>query len=229
MSDNNLTRRAIVLNFMDMMKQFLTAMREVFPDCPKVVAYDTAFTLRTIGKTPDIMEEMGVEAMREYHIVMAPWYARCTRRDERLLQENIEFLTNLDMPAKWNNTMHPETKEAIWEYINQLNNFCCLMSWTHDLMPANIMSVITSNASEMAEKIKSGEMSMSDINVMDLSQKIMASIDAQDLEDLGSRLHAGNGLDITSIYAMLNNMIPRGVADTTGVSALLSSMIPSSN
>ena len=176
-----LTSRAIVLNFMDMMKQFLSALREVFPECPKVMGYDVAFTLKTSGMTPVQMEVLGEEAMCAYHEVMSPWYTRCTRRDESLLREQNEFLFELDLPAKWNAGMHPDTKSAIWEYINQLNNFCCLMSWTRDVVPPNIMTAITTNASEMAEKIKSGEMRMSDFNVMDLSQKIMGSVDPHEL------------------------------------------------
>ena len=149
-----LTSRAIVLNFMDMMKQFLSALREVFPECPKVMGYDVAFTLKTSGMTPVQMEVLGEEAMCAYHEVMSPWYTRCTRRDESLLREQNEFLFELDLPAKWNAGMHPDTKSAIWESINQLNNFCCLMSWTRDVVPPNIMTAITTTASEMAEKIK---------------------------------------------------------------------------
>lgn len=228
-SPETLTQRAIVLNFLDMMKQFLGALREVFPECPKIVSYDVAFTLNTAGKTPDQMEELGLTAMGEYHEVMSPWYNRCSRRDVGLLRENIKFMTNLDLASKWNAGMHPDTKDTIWEYINQLNNFCCLMSWTRDVLPPNIMSAITSNASEMAEKIKSGEMRMSDFNVMDLSQKIMGSVDPSELEALGASLQSGtSGVDIGSVYTMLNNMLPRGdEAGGMDVSALLSSMLPS--
>ena len=84
------------------------------------------------------------------------------------------------------------------------------MNWTYDLMPPTIMNVITSNATEMAEKIRAGDMTLNDINVMDLSQKIMDSIDTRELEELGSRLQTGNTIDIASIYSMLNNMMPQG-------------------
>jgi hypothetical protein len=227
----DLTSRALVLNFMDMMKQFLCALREVFPECPKVMAYDVAFTLKTSGKTPEEMDEMGMEAMRAYHTVMSPWYTRCTRRDESLVNEHIEFMEQLDLGTKWRDNMHPDTKDAIWEYINQLNNFCCLMSWTHDVLPPNIMSVITSNATEVADKIKSGQLKMSDLNVMDLSQKIMGAVDPAELEQLGQSLQSGDGVDLGSVYTMLNNMAPKGEdAQNMGgmdMGGLLSSMLPS--
>jgi len=211
---------------MDMMKQFLGALREVFPECPRVMAYDVGFTLKTSGKTPEAMDELGTEAMAAYHTVMSPWYTRCSRRDDSLVSEEIEFLEELGLGSKWGG-MHPDTKDAVWEYINQLNNFCCLMSWTRDVLPPNIMSAITSNATEVAEKIKSGEMRMSDLNVMDLSQKIMGSVDPAELEKLGQSLQSGEGVDIGSVYTMLTNMVPSGDGDGVDMGALLSSMIPS--
>ena len=228
MSEEVMTSRAIVLNFMDMMKQFLSALREVYPECSKVVGYDVAFTLKTSGKTIEQMETLGIEAMEEYHKVMEPYYARCTRRDESLIRENIEFLDALDLPRKWNSDMHPETKDAIWEFIIQLNNFCCLNSWTRNIVPAPLMSVITSNATEMANKIKSGEMKMSDFNVMQLSQQIMESVDARDLEALGASLQAGNGFDIGSMYTMLTSMMSATESsESHDIGSLLRSMIPS--
>jgi hypothetical protein len=229
MDSEGLTLRTITLNFMDMMKQFLTALREVFPECPKVVAYDVAFTMKTAGKSLEQMEDLGVEAMEKYHEVMSPWYVRCTRRDETLLGERIEFLDELDLASKWGADMHPDTKDTIWEYINQLNNFCCLASWTRDIVPPNIMSTITSNATEMAEKIKSGEMTMSDFNIMDLSRKIMGSVDPEELEQLGQSLQAGRGFDIGSMYAMVSNMMPETECGGVSIGSMLNSMLSSSS
>jgi hypothetical protein len=218
---------------MDMMKQFLGALREVFPECPKVMAFDVAFTLSTSGKTPEEMDALGVDAMREYHTVMSPWYTRCSRRDESLVNEEIEFMQKLDLGSKWRDGLHPDTKDTVWEYINQLNNFCCLMNWTRDVLPPNIMSAITSNASEVAEKIKAGELRMSELNVMELSQKIMGSVDESELEALGQSLQSGNGIDLGSVCTMLNNMVPKGEEGLglggggVDMGALLGSMLPS--
>ena len=115
---STLTSRAISLNFMDMMKQYLSALREVYPECARVVAYDVAFTLQTSGKTAEQMEVLGDEAMQEYHAIMAPWYSRCTRRDETLLDEDIEFLTNLDSLLR---RRSPENLQ-IGIYSNEINS-----------------------------------------------------------------------------------------------------------
>jgi len=219
----SLTSRAITLNFMDMMKQFLSAMREVFPTCPKVLAYDVGFTLKTSGKTSAQMEEIGAEAMSGYHEVMSPWYTRCARRDESLLVERISFLEELGLDEKWGD-LTADTKDAIWDYITQLNNFCCLMSWTRDIVPPNIMTAITSNATEMADRIRSGEMKMSDFNVMDLSERIMGSVDPAELELLGQTLQSGGGVDIGSMFTMLSSMSPRD--EGVDIGAMLSSMLP---
>lgn len=210
-----------------MMKQFLDAMREVFPECPYVIAYNVGFTLKTSGKTSDEMEELGNEAMQRYHETMSPWYARCTRRDETLLHERIEFLDELDLQTKWADNLHPATKDAIWDYINELNNFCCLMSWTRDIVPPNIMTAITSSATQMASKIRSGEMSMRDFNVMDLSQSIMGSVDPAELEQMGSALQSGN-VDISSVFSMLTNMMPADSPDGVDIGSILSTMLPTS-
>ncbi len=226
MDASALSTRSIALGFMDMMKQFLGAMREVFPECVRVMAYDAGFTLKTSGKTSEQLEELGMEAMREYHETMNPWYGRCTRRDESLLRENIEFLSELGMQAKWNAGMHPDTKATIWEYINKLNNSCCLLNWTHDILPPNIMSVITANATEMADKIKTGEMTMSDFNVMELSQKILGSVDPAELEQLSETLQRDGGVDISNMYSMLTNMSTDESVGAVDMSSLLRSILP---
>ena len=211
-----------------MMQQFLSALREVFSDCLKITGYEAAFALQMRNKSAEQLEAIGLDAMAEYHRVMSPWYARCSQRDETLLQERIEFLDKLDLAAKWHAGIHADTKSAIWEYINQLNNFCCLMTWTQDMMPPSIMAAITSNASQLASKLKTGEMTMQDFNVMELSQSILASVDAGELEQLGARIQSSDGLDIGNMCTMLSSMMPanNGEAGGFNLSALLGSLAP---
>ena len=70
---------------------------------------------------------------------------------------------------------------------------------------------------------------MSDFNVMDLSQKIMGSVDPHELEQLGQSLQSGN-IDIGSMYTMLSNMISfeseGDGEDGMDIGSMLSSMLP---
>ena len=82
MSDNELL-------FVTTMDEYLTALRDVYPDCIKVVGYQVAFRTRVKNKSEEQRRSLGRSAMEEYRQVMQPWYSRCSDKDETLINENI--------------------------------------------------------------------------------------------------------------------------------------------
>jgi hypothetical protein len=103
--------------FLDMMLQFLQSLSTAFPTCVHVERYFKAFKLGMHGM---VTADMRARCVREYVDVMAPYFDRCTQRDESLLGEDILFLSRLSLPLKWG-VMDAETKDVVWLYINELN------------------------------------------------------------------------------------------------------------
>jgi hypothetical protein len=119
---------SLLHGFGDIMMDFMGALEEVFPTCLKVKAYRAAFALR-LSQCPDdaAKETLLQDAVRQYHEVLLPYYARVAARDDALMTtEPIDLMRNIDMGVKWTPALHPDTKNTIWEWISRLNEYAYL-------------------------------------------------------------------------------------------------------
>lgn len=192
------SRPSIVAAFIDMMQQFLTALSEVFPECTKVARYKVALevSLATGG------DSVRTEAIEAYHTSMSPYYSRCLARDDTLLQENIELMRNIDMPRKWTPELHPDTKEAIWEYIKKLNEFANIYSM-YSRIPTGMLTSIETLAQTLAAQIGDGSMSLRDLNMQTMSSQIMSALNPADIQEFAHRMQSG---DLTSMMENVSTM-----------------------
>lgn len=208
--------------FMSKMQEFLTALSQAYPDCLKVKGYELAFRTQTKRKSEDQLREMGVDAVKTYRQVMEPWYERCINRDEALVGENIKFLNDLNLPSKWT-TMDSDTKDAVWEFIIQLNYLCggpepreeevqlpdmppevtqCL-----NIMPEGIKKNIMDISQQYSSKIHSGEMKLTDLNIFEMAQNINNSIDPTEMEKFRESIQSGEvSVDRSTVTTMLAQM-----------------------
>ena len=205
------TLDTISVNFLDMMGQFLTALKDVYPECPKLLVAASAFAAKTHNQPHDTMVQLGQKGMATYHAAMAPFYDRCATRDESIILEPIPFLDDLGLRDKWNDNMHANTKDTIWEYITHLNNFACLGKWTRDVIPRKLMNTISQSASQLAADLQENGKSLSDVNIFQVSSNILASVDPQELQQLGASLNDGSiGMDVRTMQSMLGGLLPGG-------------------
>jgi len=211
------------LHFMSKMREFLTALSQTYPECLNVRGYELAFNAKTKRKSESQMRELGVDAVQTYRQVMEPWFERCLIRDESLLGENIKFLNDLNLPSKWT-TMDLDTKEAVWEFIIQLNYFCggpepqeqqeevapeMPPEVTHclNIMPDGIKKNIMDISQQYSSKIHSGEMKLSDLNIFEMAKNINNSIDPTDLETFRESIRSGEvSVDQSTVTTMLAQM-----------------------
>jgi len=195
----------IAVHFMDMMGQFLDALHDVYPECLKVIAYRLAFRTQLSSDREQLVEQ-GEEAMQMYHDAMHTWYTRCTAKDEGLLSEDIEFLHDLGMYHKWT-AMEADTKEAIWDYINHLNRFCCSRFIQREMPPA-VMNAFTSLTRSYTDKILANELSLADLTPESMTEQLVGMLSESEVEELTrySNTIAENELDSASLLKILSGV-----------------------
>jgi hypothetical protein len=199
---------SVVDAFLDMLEQYFEALEEVFPECLKVKQYKIGLSVR-LARCEDSAEHrvVGREAIMSYHESMGPYYQRCLSKDESLLQEDIEIMNNLGMQEKWTGDLHPQTKDAIWEYITKLNEFSNIYSMYANV-PCGMMNSIETMATSIAGRIGNGDMSLSDLNLQEMSAEVMHAIDPNELQEFAQTLQNGNVMEnVTSMYSMMSSMM----------------------
>jgi hypothetical protein len=184
----------VVGQFTDMLTQFFEAMSDTFPECPHVQIYSAGWSVKL--ESVDSGEEklaLGVEAIVGYHESMEPYYARCTSRDTSMMGEDIEFMQNLALNEKWSGGLHPETEEAVWCFLDKLNEY----SNIYDVMssiPGGMMGSVEGMALSVAHRIQHGEMSLANMDLTTLTQEIMSSISESDMAEFIETIKSGKGI-----------------------------------
>lgn len=195
--------------FLDLLQQFLEAMEEVFPECLKVKQYKLGLSMRVLqcgGREADL-RVVSKEALEAFHESMMPYYARVMQKDETLLHEQIDLMSNIDLPGKWTPELDADTKEAIWEYIQKL----CEQSNIYSMyvrVPSNMMTRIESMAHTLASQINQGDMSLSDLNIQQVSEQVLSSLSQDDLAAFAQNLQGSNMMEnVSNMYSMMSSML----------------------
>jgi hypothetical protein len=199
----------MIHSFVDMMSQFLSALGETFPTCIRVQGYRIGWEtqITDAGNNEAAVLTLGRDAITTYHASMEPFYARCGSRDTSLLSEDIDLLHNMGLKAKWDAGMHPATEDAIWAYINKLNEFANLYAM-YSSIPTGMMGSIETMAKGLAGQITGGQMSFSDLNLGELSQQVMAAINPADMQQFVQVVQSGRGLgNVNVMMSMVSNLM----------------------
>jgi len=222
------------LYFMQTMREFLTAMSEVYPECISVRGYALAFRTQTARKSEDQIRELGTEAIRTFKAVMEPWFQRCCEHDESLLGENIKFLKDLKLPDKWP-TMDRGTKASVWQFIIQLNHMCggpapqeeqvtesiefpdipMLAPYT-DSLPDGVKKQIMDMSQDFVEKMGTGE--MESINLMEMTTALKNAMTPEDVLTFHNNLTSNNvTVNVGELMSTLQQMPVPGGVDIAGL------------
>ena len=209
-------------HFLDMMDQFLGALAEVFAECMAIQGYKTLFTFRiTQNSRAGERQKHGTELVIKWHQQMSPYYAMVRNRDERIiLADDLEILQAVRIAEKWTPDLHPETKNAIWEYLTKLNELAHMHNM-YQTVPTNMLGSIEGLAANLAAKVESGEMALSDLNFATLSQQVMQNIKPEDLQQFAEQIQANGGAEaqlqnMGQMYTSMTAMLTGGAGDVMG-------------
>jgi hypothetical protein len=128
--------------FNDMMEQFITDLARTFPEEKGIKKYHASFDI--VRKTnPRKCVEKFMEAI-------GPYVSQITSKDDSFLNENVGFLTDINLKTHWTPELSPNTKDAIWQYLQTLY----MLGTTITSIPADTLSMIERVALQCAEQMQ---------------------------------------------------------------------------
>lgn len=206
---NTDVNETMVLSFTNMMTQFLDAMSEVFPECPKVAFYRLGWvaTMEDCKTNRTELIKTGKQAIESYVKSMSPYFSMCLSRNAAILNEDIDIMNNIGMREKWTDDLDEETKATFWQYIQHLNEFAHMHQMCNAL-PSNAVNIAQQMAQDIAGKIESGDMAMSDISLSNLVTEVGARVNPSEI---------ASGMDVDAL------------GDPSMVCAMMASMMRSMN
>ena len=137
---------ASVQAFNSVMDEFLSELKETFPEEKKLKVYYNSFLSLKKVNPRKILELFMKNA--------TPHGSLITTRDERLFTENEDIIPDVQLSKLWNSELDDETKNAIWQYLNTLY----VLGTTISSLPSNLLSTIEGVAEQCASQMSEDDM-----------------------------------------------------------------------
>uniref|UniRef100_A0A6C0BPC9 Uncharacterized protein n=1 Tax=viral metagenome TaxID=1070528 RepID=A0A6C0BPC9_9ZZZZ len=189
------------------LKTFVNELCETFPECPDL------FVL--LGAVDAKISEDEYSVLETFLGEIEPHTEALTNMDENFfLNSDIDFLKKLGVKQYWTPDLEPETKQAIWQYLQTL----LVMGKTIKSVPPEMLRMLENYATKITAQMDNGEI---DPNSMDLQTLGMGAI--QHMQGNGA---AGSGTSATPEGGMFSNVFQNITPEEQAHLAQLSNTIP---
>ncbi|MBP02095.1 MAG: hypothetical protein CMM25_04750 [Rhodospirillaceae bacterium] len=132
-----------VHSFIGTMRQFLDELLEVFPEIKKVHECKAKFILLEVSSPRTIVDTF----MKN----VTPFKELVQKRDDKLFSDNkCKFLKDINATSFWNDELSPNTKKAIWDYMNTLY----MMGITIQNLPEDLLETMETFAEKMSKTLE---------------------------------------------------------------------------
>lgn len=137
-----------VSSFNAMLEQFISELKECFPNEKKIAVYANSFEL--------LKKSNPRKCMTTFMDVVSPYKDRINAQDETLMfDDSIELVKELNLSGIWQSEACTEnTKQAIWSHLKTL----IIFGDTLQVIPSGLMSGIEKLASEYANQMDESQM-----------------------------------------------------------------------
>jgi hypothetical protein len=191
-------------------KQFLEALCEVWPECSQLRSKKLEFEMACVHGPEALCVENRKKLILNYYSEMSPHFARCTSKDDALMrdqavQDGIPFLKPMCFYTKWTEDLHDETKDNVWEYLNNMNRYANLYH-LYAQVPSTMLGKIENMATTIASQLEHGQMDLKDLNLHQLGQNVMQGLDEGELQQFAQNM-SSNMQDMNGLCGMLGSML----------------------
>ena len=179
--------------FTDILCQFLEACLEVWPEDTTISDYKLKLDLSVNQAVSPSLKKAAMEkVIHAYHKCLTPYYDRCNRKDPTVFTETtIEMFEEVGLRQKWlDENIDEDTREAVWEYVLELNRYAQLYSGLFSQIPSNTLGKIQETAMKMATKIQAGQLNLADVDLNQLGESVVQDLDPKELEEFTSNVMA---------------------------------------
>jgi len=169
---------SIVLDqFHDTLRKFLNALVEVWDDCRVTSSYQQEY-LQMYSKT----EFSKKEIIKRWHETMSPFYEDCSKHDTtKFFEAELGLLDDIDFKGKYEDIKDNQVSiDAFWSYIVALNRDASMYCG----VSSNMMSKVEKSAFDIYNKIQSGQLKKSDLNLFALGEQVANQLGEDDISQL---------------------------------------------
>jgi hypothetical protein len=183
MSAQEDVKHAAIDRFISLEGQFLSALGEVFPECPRLKSYTLQFQ---ISSNLQSQREQRIQEWIEY---MVPLASAVAAKDATVVMQNKNFPIDIDIEKKYNDAdVDDATREVTWQYLNELTNLAMSFS-IYNSVPDQMLSKITAMAEGLAENMQQGGGGL-DLN--QIQQQVSSMISPQEMEEFGRQMQSAD-------------------------------------
>lgn len=207
-------------NFCDLMRQFLTALETVFPECTETKKCTLKFQIGVVHASPKQARQTKKTMITSWHEHMSEHYDGCAKKDPAVIHSlsKQSFLKDIDLWSKWNDDrLDSGTQDCIWEYMQGLNRFC-QMHVVYNSVPTNLETQIMGAAKELTTKMQessggaaepeaaaaaaSASLMSNPANLFQMGQRIASKMKPSELNAFASNMMSNIG----TITALCNSI-----------------------
>ena len=139
------------------LKKFMVELCETFPDCPELFVLVAAIDAMILEDPKSVMKKFMDE--------MNPFAAALQRRDDNVfLKEEVDFLKRLNLKKFWTPELEPETKQAIWDYLQHL----LVMANTISSVPPQLLRALEKYSEKITASIPDGQDPTQNVNMFEI-------------------------------------------------------------
>jgi hypothetical protein len=205
-------------NYLD---TFLKALCETFPECVEMM------TLRDAVEA--MLDEDEYSVMNKFLEEMEPHIDALTERNETaFFGANIDFLNQMGVQKYWTPDLEEETKDAIWNYLQQLY----VMGKTIQSVPPETLKALERYAKQMTDQFEKDNLDESQIDLKSLSMGAMKAVfennpnlaqqlNNADVTDRLSNPDAKNILETEEFTQMMQNLMGGGANNNANLPSMV--------
>lgn len=219
-------QESMMVEFLDMMDQFLVQLKVLFPECAETQRLNDVFndTFDSSNRSSEDRKVSAKQAVERWSQVMRPLFSRFVSKDDSAIEElsQVPELSGLDIIAKWNSELHPTTRDNIFMYLTELTQLCNVNTM-YNTAPSNLMNAVFSMANNLTQQLQAGELDLNNLNVMGLAEDIMQQVDEDEIQNFAQNITQG-GSDMSQVqdmFSMASQMMNGLGGNGVDLSALL--------
>ena len=204
--------------FVELARQFVVAMEEMYPSCSGIKALKLEFTMAIEhALSEELKEANSVKLIENFHHTMTPFYEKAAAHDESVFAENVRLLQQVKMAEKWR-AASTDTRECIWEYVENLSKLA--QTWAlYSSVPNSMMSKITEAAQKLSQEVQEGGMqSLNIAHLASIGQSVVSDVDERDLQSFAQSVLSNGQMMQTCMSNMgaFAHMMPGGGGGAAG-------------
>ena len=198
--------------------QFLDASCEVWPECSVLKLYKAEFDAANANP---VIAKTFVESLHgKFQEQFKAYITQLIQKDASVVTQPVPFLLEVKAASKYASA-DSSVQDTCLEYAKQIAQAASIND-VYSKCPSRMMDQVAKLATSFVKDIEAGRMDISTLNPLEISQKVMSSLNPSDIEEFGKQLSAQGGME--GVMSMMQNVMGSMPGGMGGLGNMMSSL-----